>query len=366
MFSVLAIFSLANAQCDDLFISEYVEGYANNKSIEIYNPTNAAVDLSQYSLARFSNGATTAPAGTPSYVVQLPNDMLEPYGTYVVTVDLTVVDASTVFSQFDKPVWNGYLIIDTLIDDVTGLPILDSLGNIMVGPQYDNGTALFDFTQTTYYPEYDLQGKTDAFLCPDYDVNRVMYFNGNDAMALIFGTEVSSSGDNLVDVIGVIGEDPEVTIGSDAWVDINGGWLTKDRTLVRNADIETGRNAFADVVFALGGTFVGTQWTVHPKNDFSNLGSHDCACNSVNTKELNQLDFQVFPNPVTSNEITIESEYAIQSVSVYNTMGQLVSYNEYANQNRINENLPSLSKGMYFIHVGFENDQSSIRKLIVD
>ena len=47
------------AQCDELFISEYVEGYANNKAIELYNPTSQAIDLSTYSLCRFSNGATT-------------------------------------------------------------------------------------------------------------------------------------------------------------------------------------------------------------------------------------------------------------------------------------------------------------------
>ena len=27
------------AQCSELFISEYVEGYSNNKGVEIYNPT---------------------------------------------------------------------------------------------------------------------------------------------------------------------------------------------------------------------------------------------------------------------------------------------------------------------------------------
>ena len=39
-----------NAQdCSDIFISEYVEGSYNNKAIELYNPTNEAIDLSKYS-----------------------------------------------------------------------------------------------------------------------------------------------------------------------------------------------------------------------------------------------------------------------------------------------------------------------------
>ena len=45
--------------CTDLFISEYVEGSSNNKALELYNPTNEAIDLSKYSLSRWSNGATT-------------------------------------------------------------------------------------------------------------------------------------------------------------------------------------------------------------------------------------------------------------------------------------------------------------------
>ena len=47
----------ANAQgCDNVFISEYIEGWGNNKAIEVYNPTSAAIDLSDYRLERYSMG----------------------------------------------------------------------------------------------------------------------------------------------------------------------------------------------------------------------------------------------------------------------------------------------------------------------
>ncbi|MHA6253308.1 thermonuclease family protein [Oceanobacillus sp. CAU 1775] len=45
---------------DDLFISEYVEGSSFNKAIEIYNGTSSTVDLSDYQVALYSNGAATA------------------------------------------------------------------------------------------------------------------------------------------------------------------------------------------------------------------------------------------------------------------------------------------------------------------
>ncbi|MEO5641871.1 MAG: lamin tail domain-containing protein [Bacteroidia bacterium] len=61
---LLAILSLgsatfANAQCNELFISEVVEGSGNNKAIEIYNPTPNPIALSNYRILRFSNGSTT-------------------------------------------------------------------------------------------------------------------------------------------------------------------------------------------------------------------------------------------------------------------------------------------------------------------
>lgn len=43
--------------CATLFFSEYIEGSASNKALEIYNPTNAAVDLTGYKIQVYSNGA---------------------------------------------------------------------------------------------------------------------------------------------------------------------------------------------------------------------------------------------------------------------------------------------------------------------
>jgi hypothetical protein len=65
LLSVLAMASYLtiSAQCTELFISEYVEGSGNDKALEIYNPTNAAINLSGYRLERFSNGASTSSAG---------------------------------------------------------------------------------------------------------------------------------------------------------------------------------------------------------------------------------------------------------------------------------------------------------------
>ena len=71
LLSIIAIsasFAL-KSQCNDLFISEYVEGWSNNKAIELVNPTNAPIDLSQYELRRYSNGSSSADAKKKTTIV---------------------------------------------------------------------------------------------------------------------------------------------------------------------------------------------------------------------------------------------------------------------------------------------------------
>ena len=360
------------AQCSELFFSEYVEGYANNKAIEIYNPTDEAVELSDYSLARFSNGSTSLGSDK---IIQLPQATLESNDVFVIVVDLR--DTSLWDSQFDKPAWNGYNLVDTLFDIVSGLPLTDSLGNILFGPQYLDGNALFG---DVYREEYDLQCKADAFLCPVYDDNNVMYFNGNDAMALIKGTELAPDGSNLLDVIGVIGENPETTIGEPAWVDENGFWVTRDRTLVRLPSIVGGRNAPQDVIFP-DGSFIGEEWDSYRKNDFSYLGIHNSVCNSTmqydryscssgpiaSTYEINQVAFKMYPNPNTSGLLTVEAEEPIERVDIYNLLGQQVYRQELGSgSEKVELQIDQLQVGMYLVNLSFEDRKLSIQKLVVE
>ena len=60
----LAMCSVLNAQCNELFISEYVEGTGNDKALEIFNPTNSPINLTGYSIERYSNGSATASASS--------------------------------------------------------------------------------------------------------------------------------------------------------------------------------------------------------------------------------------------------------------------------------------------------------------
>jgi len=95
--SVLLVMSV-NAQitgCSDLFFSEYVEGYGQNKAIEVYNPTSATIDLSAYQIERYSNGATNSSAGGVTNLT----GMLVSGDAFVITSGET--DTSSTFGFID-------------------------------------------------------------------------------------------------------------------------------------------------------------------------------------------------------------------------------------------------------------------------
>lgn len=66
------------AQCTDLFFSEYIEGSSNNKAIEIYNPTDKTINLSGYRIYLINNG------GTANDIDFKMVGTLAPYGVYVI------------------------------------------------------------------------------------------------------------------------------------------------------------------------------------------------------------------------------------------------------------------------------------------
>ena len=82
--TVVFVFALllsksAQSQCTELFFSEYVEGSGNDKAIEIYNPTYNPINLSSYSIRRYSNGAADYSAGGITNLV----GTIAPFSTFV-------------------------------------------------------------------------------------------------------------------------------------------------------------------------------------------------------------------------------------------------------------------------------------------
>lgn len=163
----------------DLIISEYVDGSGNNKYIEIYNGTGAPVELSNYELRLYADGASS-PTAT--------NNL---YESGVLANGSTVV-----FANLNATIFNG------------------------------NNSVIF-----------------------------TVNFDGNDAIALF-----NISTNQIIDVFGVIGEDP----GS-AWED--NGLSTKDHTLRRKPSISAGFTNPTSADFL-------SEWEQADQDDVSGLGTH--------------------------------------------------------------------------------------------
>jgi hypothetical protein len=230
LFSVFNVLNFSIlAQCTDLFISEYVEGSFNNHAIELYNPTSEIVDLSNYSLSRWSNGATT-PLNT------ILSGYIQPMSTYVIGKDKRDPNGE----GYEAPLWNGWYVF---VDSTTQL--LDSI----------------------YTEEEDLMSRVDLFINPNYE-DGTMYFNGNDAITL-----ETASGD-ILDIIGKIGEDP-----GDGWGPVENGWpWTQNHTLIRKSDVTSGFVSNPAQSFSFDPTL---EWDSLPQNTFINLGTHSCDCSNI-------------------------------------------------------------------------------------
>jgi hypothetical protein len=346
LFSLVSFTSLyLNAQdCSKIFISEYVEGWSNNKALEIYNPTSSPIDLSQYFVARYSNGSTSA---TVANSVQL-SGTIQPYDVFVAVLEK-----------------------------------LDPNGTGQEAPIWDS-----------------LQARADGFYCPVYNTSNAFYWNGNDAVLLAKGTlpadpAIVVNATNvpnfaIIDLFGKIGENPANETGSSAGND--GAWstqfpfstglgvlVTKEHSMIRKSTIKKGvsmQPSFFDplleydtipaVTYLLnsnGDTIVsGTGNPILFGNWFS-LGEHDCACNPVSVEENSANMIQIYPNP-SNGQIYLKSNGNIKSIQVLNAFGQVVSHH---NGNNKPVQLIDLSSenGLFILQITDNNGKRSTRKVII-
>lgn len=329
---ILLGFTVSAQECSDLFISEYVEGWSNNKALEIYNPTTNAIDLSEYMIIRYSNGA--AFVSSESAVVL--NGTIQPNTTYVVVIDKRTEGGE----GQEAPVWD------------------------------------------------ELQDKADGFYCPEYNVSKAMYFNGNDAVVLAKGSISDIDNAQLVDLIGKIGEDPD--LGEIEGVDYS-GWTTEspfvgvgavvttDHSLIRKPTVKEGVkinptffDALAewdsippvtprldengDPIYNQGGNLV-------VDGNWESLGSHDCDCGSLSIDKETLSNLTIYPNPSSNGVFTIDSESNVVKVDVYSSLGQKVF--SQANTAGIYSIKLDATPGVYLLNIKTGEGTVVSRRLVI-
>lgn len=312
--------SMSFAQdCSDLFISEYVEGWSNNKALEIYNPTPNTIDLSQYVVIRYSNGATSA---TSANAIQLVGT-IAPYDVHVGVIDKRDPQGS----GQEAPVWDS------------------------------------------------LQARADEFYCPDYNTSNAWYWNGNDCIALAMGSVNDIGNVTLVDFFGKLGENPGN--GSDpetGWTSAfpytgNGDGVTVDHSMIRKSSIMNGNTNFnpsffdplaewdsIPAVVDIGGQLYG--------NWFS-LGEHDCDCATASTNDIDALTntVKVYPNP-TTGQFWVKGIANYTEIRVVNALGQEVA--TVANKNKTIVSFDvNAHRGVYFVKLTNEAGDQLTKRVII-
>ncbi|MEY3397900.1 MAG: hypothetical protein RL220_494 [Bacteroidota bacterium] len=297
---VCAALSSQAQSCSDVFISEIVEGWSNNKAVEIYNPTPNTIALDEYGLVRFQNGSTSY--GAISY---LEGVSVEPYDVVVVALD----KRDTAGTGLEAPLWDE----------------LWEVADVFLNPTYDDGI----------WP---------------------MYFNGNDAIALI-----KNEGETLVDLFGKIGEGAEFGGWGPYGVDDEGNqlYISEDHTLKRKSSVDQG------IVTNPSSFNIEAQWDSLPANTFDQLGFHECVC-QVGLNEENQSgSMNVFPSPAKEDLVNLSSDHLFAGYRIMDLTGRV-----WVNETSISPafittaNISSLPQGMYVAEIEHVNGTLSRKTFI--
>jgi hypothetical protein len=331
-FGLLA--STAYAQdCSKIFISEYVEGWSNNKALEIYNPTNQTINLSEYFVARYSNGSASA---TVANAVQL-SGTIAPYDVFVAVLDKQ-----------------------------------DPAGTGQEAPVWDS-----------------LQVRADGFFAPVYDVSNSFYWNGDDAVMLAKGTLSSTPTDNIttatgfqiIDIFGKIGEDPGTAWTTTAPYNTGVGvGVTVDHSLIRKSTVlkgvttqVTSFNALAEYDSIPAVTYLvdGNGDTIESQagnpilfGNWFSLGEHDCGCDPLAVDPITQEELIVYPNPSLDGVVYVKGASTIREIQVINALGQLISRQTNAANAQMTLRLGA-DRGVYILRLVDQSGAVTSKRVVV-
>jgi hypothetical protein len=140
----------------ELFFSEYIEGSSNNKALEIYNGTGAAIDLAAggYNVQMYFNGSASAGLTINLTGVVADGDV------YVLAQSSA---NATILAQADQTNGSGWFNGDDAVVLRKGTTVLDVIGQIGFDPGSEWGTGLVSTADNTLRRKADIcAGDTDG------------------------------------------------------------------------------------------------------------------------------------------------------------------------------------------------------------
>jgi hypothetical protein len=356
---VAALFSSAQT---DLFFSEYVEGSGNNKALEIYNPTSQAINLNNYWVLRFSNGASDFAAGGSTHL----SGTLEPYKTFILVNGQTT---STTSSPACSPILQG---------------MANQLDGVYPAPTYMNGNDAMALVKTPggAAPAADMSNVTPVDLFGEIGLGSAIsaetgWSNVKDAtVSYNIGTPaVPCTGK----VINYIVQAKSYTVnGVVSSAQTGPFWMawTANHSLIRKPNIIKG-------VVESPSPFVVTQeWdtlqavvnasgVLSYEDIWTNLGKHRCVADpdfylSLNKVQSGSSNISVYPNPVINDRFTLSSQQTVAEVEIFSVIGQSVYKQVFTKgQQQVEVENLNLEKGMYLVKVTSGNKTTAVKKILV-
>ena len=262
------------------------------------------------------------------------NKALEIYNPTDGSIDLS--------SYYIKRYKNGQTIPDTELQ-LSGVVVPFDVVVITNGETTDTGFGVVD---SALYALGDIHGTGVYATSP-------MFFNGNDALT------IEKADGSIIDLFGKVGEDPNngwnnidsmnYVAGDDFWT----AW-TKDHTMIRKSSVLKGVTENPDYFNT------GLEYDSLPKNTFSELGSHDCDCETLGTSEYNAFSFLAY---ALNGNVIVTSQENLVNFEIVNLAGQVIfseavsggSFTSYTN----------LGEGIYVIRLTNDEGTQTSSKLFI-
>ena len=377
--AALLVTGAAHAQGTELFFSEYDEGShtsgtsyctgcpnstGSERALEIYNPTTSTVNLNPYSVRRYSNGSTSI---TEEEKLFRSNATQQPVGTNTLPRASTFVIAS---------------------GEAT-LPVIRNAAN-----QFSLGHAPQPITGPVL-----VGGGT-------------IYFNGNDAVALVrYPSGTAGTGNGvIIDLIGVVGQLPPDRAGVAS--STGGNWrgsnpndpiypgtnfipdvVSENMSLMRRSTVSKGVRSNTPTTYGaapagayVSGYNIANEWVAYsyaspPGSGVTNaagqlydrLGEHldytgPSGTYDVTLGTLAKFDanISVYPNPAHGFATVEIRDAKVGSVVVINNLGQAISAEAKGlGQEKLALNVSALKPGLYFVQILSADGQTKIYKELV-
>jgi predicted extracellular nuclease len=271
-----APFSVHGAVPTELFFSEYIEGSSNNKALEIFNGTGAAVNLATqgYNVQIFFNGASTA--GLTINLTGTVNDA----DVYVIAHNSA--DAA-ILAQADQTSGGGWFTGDDAIVLRKGTTIVDVIGQLGTDPGTAWGTGLTSTLDHTLRRKTSVcAGRTNARSV--FDPATEWDGSANDTFGGLGSHTSSCTSDSAPAVVSTVpasgatnvARNATLTITFSEPVDVSGIWLS----LIGQTSGSHGANISGGPV----------SFTIDPDNDFASGESVTVTVFAAQVKDQDSTD----------------------------------------------------------------------------